>query len=148
VKDFAGVVKEYGARSVVGDKYAASWCSSEFEGNGLTYKNAEMTKSDYYLEFLPLVMRGGVELLDHKKQAAEFRQLLRRTGKGKDSVDHPPGGHDDHANAAALALVEAGRKTTGRACVVGGDVYPREGSGSGRMTVDQWFAMPRIGGKK
>ena len=34
--------------------------------------------------------------------------LERRTARsGKDSIDHPPGGHDDVINAAAGALVEA-----------------------------------------
>jgi hypothetical protein len=109
VKEFAGVVKEYGIHSVTGDKYAASFHSGAWEKHGITYKNSEVAKSDYYLEFLPVVMRGGCELLDHKRQAAEFRQLLRRTSKGKDSVDHPPNGTDDHSNACALAVVEASR---------------------------------------
>ena len=109
VKDFVKTLKEYGIREVIGDRYSGSWTSSEFEKQGIGYKNAEFTKGDYYLEFLPIVMRGGCELLDHKRQASEFRQLLRRTGKGKDSVDHPPNGSDDHSNACALSVVEAAK---------------------------------------
>jgi len=33
--------------------------------------------------------------------------LERRTGRGKDVIDHPPGGHDDLCNSAASALVLA-----------------------------------------
>jgi len=50
-------------------------------------------------------MQRGCELLDNKPQAVEFRQLLRRTGKGKDTVDHPPNLHDDLANSCAASCV-------------------------------------------
>jgi ribosomal protein L37AE/L43A len=47
-------------------------------------------------------------LLDNKKLISELSSLERRTGRsGRDSIDHPPGGHDDMANAAAGALVRA-----------------------------------------
>jgi len=110
-REFAEIVKSYGISSVTGDRYAGSWNSSEWQAHGCTYKNAELSKSDYYLEFLPIVMRGGCELLDNKQQAAELRQLLRRTGKGKDTVDHPPNLHDDSSNACAGAIVEASRNS-------------------------------------
>jgi hypothetical protein len=107
VKEYAAVLKTYGLSRVTGDRYSGAWCSSEFEKVGITYTNADLSKSNYYLEFLPIVMQGGCELLDHKQQASELRQLLRRTGKGKDTVDHPPNLHDDAANACAAACVLA-----------------------------------------
>jgi hypothetical protein len=43
---------------------------------------------------------GRVELLDHPRLAAQLCALERRvTRGGRDSIDHPPGGHDDLANA-------------------------------------------------
>ena len=125
-RQFAPVVKEYGIREVVGDKYAASFHSGVWEAEGIRYKNADLAKSDYYLEFLPLVMRRGVELLDHKRQTTEFRQLLRRTGKQRDTVDHAPNGHDDHSNCCALAVVEASRSEGAGAAfgTIEHDVYP------------------------
>ena len=44
--------------------------------------------------------------------ARPARSLERRTGRapGRDSIDHPPGAHDDVANAAAGALVLAGTR--------------------------------------
>jgi hypothetical protein len=75
------------------------------------YKNSELTKSEIYGEFLPIVMQGRVELLDIKQQTIELRQLERRTRSGgKDVVDHPQGLHDDAANAAAGACVLAGKE--------------------------------------
>jgi hypothetical protein len=44
-------------------------------------------------------------LLDSARMASQFLALERRTSRaGKDSIDHPPGGHDDVANAVAGAL--------------------------------------------
>jgi len=54
-------------------------------------------------------MQQRVELLDHPQQANELRQLERRTGKQRDSVDHPKGSHDDCANALCGSLVMAAR---------------------------------------
>lgn len=110
VKEFAEVIKSYGISSCEGDRYSGEWCSSSFEKEGITYKNAELSKSDIYLEFLPLVMQGQVELLNHRQQIIELRQLERRTGKGKDTVDHPKGLHDDLANSAAGACVMANKE--------------------------------------
>ena len=109
VKEFGKVIKSYGLSSCTGDRYSGSWCSSQFQEEGITYKNSELSKSDLYLEFLALVMQGQVELLDHRQQTIELRQLERRTGKGKDTVDHPKGLHDDLANAVAGACVLASR---------------------------------------
>ena len=47
-------------------------------------------------------------LPDHPKLLRELRLLERHTARsGKDSVDHPRGGHDDLANACAGAIVMA-----------------------------------------
>ncbi|MGB7294202.1 MAG: terminase large subunit [Candidatus Aminicenantales bacterium] len=107
VKEFSEVLKTYGVSAVTGDRYSGEWCSSAFEKEGISYKNSELSKSDIYLEFLSLIMQGvsAVELLDYKQQTIELRQLERRTGRGKDNVDHPQGLHDDLANAAAGACV-------------------------------------------
>jgi hypothetical protein len=43
-----------------------------------------------------------VDLLDHPKIISELCMLERRTSRGgRDSIDHPPGGHDDVANVIA-----------------------------------------------
>jgi len=107
VKDFAVLIKSWGLSTVTGDRYAGAWCSSEFQKEGITYKNTELSKSQIYGQFLPLVMQGSprLELLDIKQQTTELRQLERRTGHAQDSIDHPKGFHDDAANACALGAV-------------------------------------------
>ena len=112
VREFSELLKSYGVGRVEGDRYSGEWCVQAFLKQGIIYKNSERTKSEIYSEFLPVVMQGRAELLDNKKQAAEFRQLERRTGRGggKDLIDHPPGLHDDTANACAGAAVAASIK--------------------------------------
>ncbi len=55
-----------------------------------------------------ILATGRAALLDDPALLRELRQLERRTSRqGRDTIDHPPRLHDDHANAAALALVSA-----------------------------------------
>jgi len=125
VKEFAAVIKSYGLSAVTGDRYSGEWCSSEFQKEGITYKNTELSKSEIYGEFLPLVMQGRTALLDIKQQLVELRQLERRTGHGRDAVDHPQGLHDDAANACALGAVLAATKPLERHIHwIGGDDNP------------------------
>lgn len=106
VEDFAAVLKEYKLHEVKGDRYSGEWCRERFSVHGVNYKVADMPKSDYYRELLPLINSQRVALLDNSKMINQIVNLERRTGRGgKDSIDHPPNGHDDIANAAAGALV-------------------------------------------
>jgi hypothetical protein len=105
VKEFCAVLRSYHCSQVFGDRYSAEWCRSSFARQGIVYKHSELTASELYLESLPLFMTGCVELLDIRKLTMELMQLERRTGRsGKDSVSHPPNGHDDMANSACGAL--------------------------------------------
>ncbi|MDD2901556.1 MAG: hypothetical protein PHU44_03910, partial [Syntrophales bacterium] len=109
VGEMAGILKSYGLRRVTGDRYAGAWPEQEFRKHGITYAPAAKTKSDLYLEFLPLVLSGRVELLDLKQLSNELRALERRARSGgRDSVDHPARGQDDLANAVAGACSLAG----------------------------------------
>ena len=133
VKDFAATLKSFGVSEVTGDRYSGEWCTSAFQKEGISYKNSDLSKSEIYGEFLPLVMQGRVELLDHKQQIAELRQLERRTGHGRDTIDHPQGLHDDASNACALGAVLAAW-SEGAAGYIGGikrSVYPDEDGGRG-----------------
>ena len=105
VKEFANVLRSYRCHTVVGDRYSAEWVVSSFRQQGITYKHSELSKSELYLESLPLFMTCCVDLLDVKVLTSQLQQLERRTARsGKDSVDHGPNGHDDYANAACGAL--------------------------------------------
>ncbi len=57
---------------------------------------------------MPAINSGRIGLLDLKNIENQLIALERRTSRaGRDIVDHPPGQHDDLANAAAGALIMA-----------------------------------------
>src|SRR5262249_22785177 len=112
VTEFVGVVKAYGIHRVTGDRYAGEWARERFREHDVSYDLAEKTKSEIYLEVLPQVNSGRVELVDHARLRAQLCTLERRSARGgRDTVDHAPGGHDDLINAAAGALVLAAKES-------------------------------------
>ena len=104
VKDFSAVLKSYGLTSALGDNYGGEWPKAEFAKRGISYELCEYTKSELYLGMVPVVCSRRVELLDSEKLKNELRRLERRTARnGRESIDHPPKGSDDIANAVAGA---------------------------------------------
>lgn len=113
VSGMAETIKSYGLAEVAGDQYAGEWVPAAFRRFGITYKPSELTRSEIYLECLPLFSQGRIELLDLPVLRTQLLLLERRTrAGGRDSVDHPRGAHDDYANAAAGALRLAAPATT------------------------------------
>ena len=106
----AQLLKEYGLRQVTGDAYGAEWVATAWQQCGVSYTRSERTKSEIYIEALPLFTRGLLRLPDHPKLLRELRMLERHTHRsGRDSVDHPRnGGRDDYANSACAAAVLVG----------------------------------------
>ena len=108
VTEIAFVLRSYGITSVIGDRYAAEWPRERFRNQRIEYQTADQTRSEAYLTLLPAINSGKIELLDDRRLISQLVSLERRVARsGKDSVDHPRGGHDDVINAAALALVGA-----------------------------------------
>jgi hypothetical protein len=109
--EIAGLIKSYGLRTVVGDRYAGEWVVEAFRRHGITYNHSELVRSELYLNLLPRLNSRTVSLLDHSKLVNQICGLERRTSRaGKDSIDHGPGAHDDLANsvAGAVSLVKSG----------------------------------------
>jgi hypothetical protein len=96
VEEFAAVLKSDGVHEVTGDRYAGEWPRERFNQRGITYEPAEKPKSAIYQEFLAVINSGRCELLDHPRMIGQLCSLERRTARGgRDSIDHPPGAHDD-----------------------------------------------------
>ena len=111
VREFAATLKGYRCATVSGDRYAGEFPRELFQKAGVRYRPAERSKSEFYVELLPLINSRRVDLLDDRKAIAQLVGLERRTSRaGKDSIDHPPGGHDDRINAVAGAVVAAASK--------------------------------------
>ena len=111
-EEYAAVLKAYSVRQVHSDKYAGSWPADEFKKHGITIDYSPKARSELYLDALPAITSGRVELPPDSKLLTQFIGLERKTSKqGRDSVTHAPGAHDDRANAAAglIALNAQGK---------------------------------------
>jgi hypothetical protein len=120
VVEFASLLQSYKISTVVGDKYAGEWPREQFLKHGILYESSAAPKSDLYRDLLPLLNSLRIHLLDHSKLVNQLTSLERRTARGgRDSIDHPPGGHDDIANciagASAVAVSKHGTFDSGYA---------------------------------
>ncbi len=105
VKEFCDLMKSYRVTSVRGDRYAGEWPREQFRKLNINYEISELPKSGIYQALVPSINSRKVDLLDLDRLTNQLIALERRTARGgKDSIDHPPGGHDDVANAVAGAL--------------------------------------------
>ena len=102
VLEFAELLKTYRITEMQGDRYAGEWPRERFRQHGIAYELAEKPKTDLYRDLLPAINSRTVYLLDDARLLAQIVGLERRTARGgRDSIDHPPGAHDDVANAVA-----------------------------------------------
>lgn len=107
VVEIAALLRSYRIHVIAGDRYAGEWPAEQFRGCGILYRTATLDRSALYLELLPLVNAGAVELPDEPKLLRELRALERRRGTaGRDRIDHRPGEHDDLANAVAGVVAD------------------------------------------
>jgi hypothetical protein len=102
-KEVAEFLKGYHLTHAVADQYGAEVVRSVYREAGVELMATELSRSDTYLAVLPLLTTGRIELSDDPTLRRELIGLERRTGRGKDVIDHGPHAHDDAANAVALA---------------------------------------------
>jgi hypothetical protein len=102
VAEFVKLLKSYRVSIITGDRYAGEWPREQFGKFGIRCDQSAKPKSELYTDLLPLINSRRIELLDHPKLLDQLCNLERRTARGgRDSIDHPPGAHDDLANAVA-----------------------------------------------
>ena len=106
VAEFAELLKRYRVSTVRGDRYAGDWPAEAFREHQINYVASDRNRSQIYGNILAEINSRKVDLLDNARLTAQLISLERKTGRGRDTIDHPPGGHDDLANAAAGALTE------------------------------------------
>jgi hypothetical protein len=104
VSDFAALLKNYGIAQVTGDKYAGEFPRELFRKHGISYELATLTKSELFRDFLPLLNSCLITLPCNDRLVSQIVSLERRVSAvGKETITHPPNGHDDLANAVAGA---------------------------------------------
>jgi hypothetical protein len=114
IAEAAALLRAYGVAQVRGDRFSGEFVTEGFRAHGVRYEPSTLNRSALYLELLPRVNAGRVQLLDLPELLRELRGLERRRGaSGQDRVDHVPGAHDDLSNAAAGALVAAQQPQSG-----------------------------------
>ena len=102
--EIATLAKTYHCFTVTGDRFAGGFPPEVFNRTGLTYESAQLPKSDLFNVMLPLLNSGKIVLPKNTRLINQIVSLERQVGRsGKDSISHPPNGHDDVANAVAGA---------------------------------------------
>lgn len=108
---FAGILSEYGVRRINLDRFAGSWPSDEFEKHGIKCEHSPKTRSELYIDSLQAITSGRVEFPPDQVMLRQWQNLERRTARsGRSTVDHPPGHHEDRANAVAGLIALHGQK--------------------------------------
>src|SRR5262249_28095020 len=137
-EEYGKLWRQYRIRSVIGDNYARDWVAGAWRKLGFEYIRSSRPKGAIYLESLPVFTRGLARLPNNARLIRELRLLERRTHRsGKDTVEHPRNGHDDHANVVCgvLSLLappafEQPNELTSPIIVSGGPITPLWGGGS------------------
>ena len=94
--------QSYRINKATGDRYAGDVIADMFRKRSLSYDPTDYNKSDLYHDLLPLLNTRGIVLPRNERLIAQIVGLERRVGSsGKDTITHPPGGHDDAVNALA-----------------------------------------------
>jgi hypothetical protein len=102
VRELSALLKSYRISSICGDRYAGEWLKEQFAHFSILYEPSPKPKSQLYIDLLPLINSERIALLDYPPLVNQLTSLERRTARGgRDSIDHPPRGHDDLANAVA-----------------------------------------------
>lgn len=145
VGEMVALLSRYRVNEVIGDNYSAEFVKQSFESRGVRYERctanpwstapwatAAKPKSQLYLELLPRLCSGEIELLDNDKLINQLAGLERRTRVGgRDTIDHGPNSHDDLANVVAGVTVAAVQKPK---YVTGGSLWGEGGSINDRVT--------------
>jgi hypothetical protein len=100
IRQFAAVLSHYRISRVTGDAYAGMTFREDFRAFNITYEVRSTPASELYEALEPALNAGEVEVLDHPVLTEQLCCLVWRGNR----ITHEPGSHDDHANAAALAV--------------------------------------------
>ena len=77
--EFARFLMRYRIMRITGDRYAGEWPREQFSKFGIRYDATTKSKSDMYVDLLPLINSRQIDLLDHTKLISQLCSLERRT---------------------------------------------------------------------
>jgi hypothetical protein len=94
VEEFASTILKYRCSRCYGDHCGGNWPAEQFMKAGVHLEPSEKTKSDIYLDLLPLINSKAVRLLDHERMMLQLVGLERTTARGgRDKIDQANGRH-------------------------------------------------------
>lgn len=100
------ICKEYGLFKIHADQYAFQPLKEIFEQYNLTLLETPFTntfKKQIYYNLKTMIHNQKVDLLDHKQNIKEIKQLqVEQSSTGTVRIGHPNGGHDDCADVTAI----------------------------------------------
>ncbi len=108
IYEITAICRQYGCDRVIGDAWAGDLLRQRWVAlTGASYEVSNRSKSQIYLDWLPLVSSMRVEMLDDDRAVQQALGLERRATRGsnREIVDHNPQTRDDRINAIAGALV-------------------------------------------
>jgi hypothetical protein len=113
VEEYAALCKHYRITKVNGDKYGKELNQQLWRDAGLEFVEAKLWAWELYLEALIPFNQGLVHLPPSNPLIGELKSLQRVANRaGRESVEHPRGGHDDLANAVCGCLYLLAPKKT------------------------------------
>jgi hypothetical protein len=120
INEFAALLKSYRVSKIWGDRYGGEFPRQQFRKLGIEYRCSDKTKSDLFVDLLPMLNAGRITLPKSDRLVNQLCGLERRTARsGKDSIDHAPSSKDDIANAVAGAADLAGGRKDNTPTVFG-----------------------------
>ena len=91
VEEFVSLLKTYRVRGVTGDRYSEEFARELFRKHGVDYSVSPWSRSDLFVETLPMLTSRRARLLDDERLVAQLLSLERRTGgSGKDMITPIP----------------------------------------------------------
>lgn len=101
------ITKSFPIDHVAADQFAFQPLKEIFDQYGVELKENTFTptfKKKIYFNFKKLIHSQQIDLLDHEEQMKEIKALIvEQSATGTIRIGHPPGGHDDYADALAVA---------------------------------------------
>lgn len=105
------ILKNFPVDHVAADQFAFQPLKEIFDQYGVELKEYTFTptfKKKIYFNLKKLVHSQQIDLLDHEDQVKEMKALIvEQSTTGTIRIGHPPGGHDDYADAIAVACLLA-----------------------------------------
>ena len=89
IADYAALLKSYRCSKIVGDRYGGEFPREQFQKRGVRYEVATKTKSELYVDFLPLLNSGSVTLPRSDRLICQLAAGAHHRPRHRQGFDRP-----------------------------------------------------------